>query len=43
MMFSSMGSMGIAIGVAIDEGIAKDIRGAIVPQNHCLFQAESRF
>lgn len=29
MMSSSMGSMGIAIGVAIDEGIAKDIRGAL--------------
>lgn len=29
MMSSSMGPMGIAIGVAIDEGIAKDIRGAL--------------
>jgi hypothetical protein len=29
MMSSSMGSMGIAIGVAIDEGIAKDIQEAL--------------
>ena len=29
MMSSSMGPMGIAIGVAIDEGIAKDIRSAL--------------
>lgn len=29
MMSSSMGPMGVAIGVAIDEGIAKDIRGAL--------------
>lgn len=29
MMSSSMGPMGIAIGVAIDEGIAKDIREAL--------------
>ncbi len=28
MLMSSMGPMGIAIGVAIDEGIAKDIDGA---------------
>ncbi len=30
MMMSSMGPMGIAIGVAIDEGIAKDIAGQLV-------------
>lgn len=29
MMSSSMGPMGVAIGVAIDEGIAKDIRGVL--------------
>src|SRR5690606_16379295 len=29
MMSSSIGAMGIAIGVAIDEGIANDIRGAL--------------
>ena len=33
MLMSSMGSMGIAIGVAIDEGIAKEINEAAVAEN----------
>lgn len=34
MMMGSMGPMGIAIGVAIDEGIAKDIRNALTASTH---------
>jgi hypothetical protein len=49
MMSSSMGPMGVAIGAAIDEGIAKDIRGAldsvgcgVVKVAEISFQAMSR-
>lgn len=36
MLSSSMGPMGIAIGVAIDEGIAKDIQAAFEADGHSL-------
>jgi hypothetical protein len=44
MMSSSMGAMGIAIGVAIDEGIGKDIHSAFVTEGgnfSLLVQAET--
>ncbi|MFV1873828.1 MAG: hypothetical protein ACMZ64_10950 [Oleiphilus sp.] len=45
MMSSSMGAMGIAIGVAIDEGIGKDIHSAFVAEGgdfSMLIQAETK-